>query len=474
MSAEEVLNSFRRDAPYLFLGAAFAAVGILSAAFAGLRRKRDSLLIYFALFATLYGLRLWIWSPLFAMMVEGSTFYERLRGAVNYVILIPAFLFFISLGLPRRFERAVGHSMVAFGCVLAARALLFGDCLLYERMNSIAVIGASAFFLIRFMAGGSSKSSDREAADFTLIRWGLLVFVAFVVWQNMAEFFSVSSPLLEPFGFAAFLGTLGYVAAKSSLRRDGQLKEIQKELEVARRIQRSILPGEFPNSTDFRVAARHVPMTSVAGDLYDYIIVNDHQVGLLVADVSGHGVPAALIASMVKLAAASQRAAAASPCQFLAGMNSALLGNTQNQFVTAAYVHLNSESGELRYSAAAHPPLLLVRNGGVRPIEENGLMLAAFSFASYSTGVHKLEAGDRIVMYTDGILEASNAAGDFFGLDALCDLLTKTRQSSPATTADAIISSVRRWSTKQDDDLTVLICDYVPRMAECVGFRSQH
>jgi len=295
-----------------------------------------------------------------------------------------------------------------------------------------------------------------------------------VVWQNMAEFFSVSSPLLEPFGFAAFLGTLGYVAAKSALRRDGQLKEIQKELEVARRIQRSILPGKFPTSTDFRVAARHVPMTSVAGDLYDYIIVNDHQVGLLVADVSGHGVPAALIASMVKLAAASQRAAAANPCQFLAGMNSALLGNTQNQFVTAAYVHLNSESEELRYSAAAHPPLLLVRNGAVKSIQENGLMLAAFSFASYSTGVHKLESGDRIVMYTDGILEASNAAGDFFGLDALCDLLTKTIQSSPATTADAIISSVRRWSIKQDDDLTVLICDYVPRTSECVGSCSQH
>jgi len=190
---------------------------------------------------------------------------------------------------------------------------------------------------------------------------------------------------------------------------------------------------------------------------------------LLVADVSGHGVPAALIASMVKLAAASQRPLAASPCQFLAGMNLALLGNTQNQFVTAAYVHMDSQAAELRYSAAAHPPLLLVRNGAVRQIEQNGLMLAAFSFASYSTEIQKLEAGDRIVMYTDGILEASNAAGDFFGLDALCDLLTKTSQSSPSATADTIISAVRRWSTKQDDDLTVLICDYLPRMVEGVS-----
>jgi phosphoserine phosphatase RsbU/P len=266
---------------------------------------------------------------------------------------------------------------------------------------------------------------------------------------------------IEPFGFAAFLGTLGYVAARKTLRRDQQLQEIQNELEIARRIQQSILPTEFPRSTNFQGAARYVPMTSVAGDLYDYIIADDHQVGLLIADVSGHGIPAALIASMVKLAAASQRAVSADPSKFLSGMNSALLGNTQNQFVTAAYVHLNSESGELRYSAAAHPPLLVVRDGSVIQIEENGLMLAAFDFASYSTAVHKLEAGDRVVMYTDGILEAANAAGDFFGNKALCDLLGKTRGLSPAMAADSIISSVRQWSAKQDDDLTVLVCDYM-------------
>lgn len=76
-------------------------------------------------------------------------------------------------------------------------------------------------------------------------------------------------------------------------------------------------------------------------------------------------------------------------------MNSALFGNTQSQFVTAAYVHLNSESQELRYSAAGHPPMLLSRNGGVMEIEENGLILAAFDFAAYSTAIHKLEPGDR-------------------------------------------------------------------------------
>jgi phosphoserine phosphatase RsbU/P len=150
---------------------------------------------------------------------------------------------------------------------------------------------------------------------------------------------------------------------------------------------------------------------------------------------------------MVKLAAASQRAVAADPSQFLSGMNAALLGNTQSQFVTAAYVHLDSESGELRYSAAAHPPLLLVRNGCVRQIEENGLMLAAFSFASYSTAVHKLEAGDRIVMYTDGILEASNAGENFFGHESLCgdNVFWKNCQHPAVPVATPIGSSVHRY-----------------------------
>ena len=89
-------------------------------------------------------------------------------------------------------------------------------------------------------------------------------------------------------------------------------------------------------------------------------------------------------------------------------------------------------------------------------------MLALFESASYSTAVHKLQEGDRVVMYTDGIVEASNSAGEFFAQDALCDLITKTRRLSPAMAADSIISSVREWSAKQDDDLTVVICDYIP------------
>jgi hypothetical protein len=123
------------------------------------------------------------------MGAPNSILYPRVRAGFNYIILIPAFLFLISLGLPRRIERVVGYAMVCLGCVLALATFLFGDSPVYERLNSLAVISASTFFIVRFMADSSGESKNPEASDFAVIRWGLLIFVAFVVWQNFMGFF---------------------------------------------------------------------------------------------------------------------------------------------------------------------------------------------------------------------------------------------------------------------------------------------
>jgi sigma-B regulation protein RsbU (phosphoserine phosphatase) len=456
-SASDVLHAFCRDAPFLFLGSAFITVGLVAAAFSAARRRIDPLLIFFALFAGLYGLRLWLRASLVRVSLREFVVYDRMVPGISYLILVPAFLFFASLGLRTRTDRLLNYTMAAIGGALALATFALGNRGVFNQINNAVVILALVFVIGRIIFARIYRSDP----DFAVIRWGLLVFIVFALVVNVADFFSVQLQNLEPFGFVAFLASLGYVAARRTLQRDQQLNEIQNELEVARRIQLSILPAEFPNSAHFQIASRYVPMTSVAGDFYDYVVADDHQAGLLIADVSGHGVPAALIASMVKLAASSQRSTADDPARFLTGMNAALCGNTQNQFVTAAYVHLNAKSGELRYSAAGHPPMLLLRNGAVTKVEENGLMLAAFDFASYANAVHKLESGDRLLLYTDGIVEAANASGEFFGHDALCDVLKSTSQQTSSSAADSIMGSVRRWSARQDDDLTVLVCDYV-------------
>jgi sigma-B regulation protein RsbU (phosphoserine phosphatase) len=456
MTADQVLQVFHHDAPSLFLGAAIGAVGLVAASFSAIRRKFDPVLIYFALFAVLYGLRMWIRADLLWLTIRGSPFYTRLRYAIDFVVPIPSFFFLDAAGFLHRRTRDATRVVGVIMGVLALATLAVGPRDIFYQINAVLIIAALTSLVLISM---KRSPVDRDAI---VIRRGLLIFAAFIFWENFRNLLGISLPNIEPIGFVAFLAALGYVAARQTLQRDQELSEIQKELEVAKRMQLSILPAAFPDSDNFRVAARYVPMTSVAGDFYDFIVADDRQAGLLIADVSGHGVPAALIASMVKLAATSQRANAADPARLLAGMNAALCGNTQHQFVTAAYVHLDSISGSLQYSAAGHPPMLLLRDEKVLEIAENGLMLAAFESATYTNAEQPLEPGDRLLLYTDGLIEASNAQGDFFGQEALSALLRQTGALAPSAASDQIISAVQQWSAVQDDDLTVLICDYMP------------
>ena len=454
LSAIEVLRAFHRDEPRLILGAAFDTVAVIAIGICVVRRRFDPLLVWLAIFAHLYGGRLWLDSSILSLTVPSSEILHRLRAVVNSLIPVPGFIFFQSAGLLPKRGKIFTYSLVAIFLGITVVTLIFGHILVLHKIEDILIIVALISILVYSVRRGSS---DR---DYVVLRRGLLCFVAFALWDNtLGNHFGFSN--IEPYGFAIFLATMGYVAARRVLQRDRAFSEVQQELELARRIQLSILPASFPASQSFRVAAKYVPMTSVAGDLYDFLLADDHHAGILIADVSGHGVPAALIASMVKMAAVSQRALAASPAALLAGMNDALCGNTQGQYVTAAYVYLDAHARELHYSAAGHPAMLLLRTGAVTEIAENGMLLAAVDGACYESRSLPLQSGDRLVLYTDGLVEARNAEGKLFGEQSLAAELKTSARLAPSEAVDHLIAAVQRWARSQDDDLTVLICDFV-------------
>jgi len=454
ITASQVLQTLHSDEPYLFLGAAFTTVGLVSIAFSVLRRRFDALLLWLAVFAFLYGQRLWLDSGLLHLTMGTNEFFNRIRWAVNFMVPIPAFLFFQAAGLTPRRGKAITTALCFLFLGLTLGVFFFGRLQALHDINNIVVIAALPWILVRTFLQGSRDH------DYVILRRGLSCFVVLAIWDN-ALGQRMQMPSIEPYGFAILLGSLGYIAARRSLKRDVELGEIHQELELARRMQLSILPGPFPPSNSFRVAARYLPMTSVAGDLYDFLLAGDRRTGLFIADVSGHGVPAALIASMVKMAAISQRALAAHPAQLLTGMNAALCGNTQGQFVTAAYVYLDADAQELRYAAAGHPAMLLLRNGKVSEVAENGLLLAVSDLEAYSEKTLPLQPGDRLLLYTDGLIEARNAKGELFGEDALSAALSTTADLMPDEAADRLIAAAQNWAKSQDDDLTVLVCDYL-------------
>jgi sigma-B regulation protein RsbU (phosphoserine phosphatase) len=450
---DEVVHAFLNDALYLFMGAGFAMFGIVIASVSILRRKLDPLFIWLAVFAFLDGSRFWLQSELLMIVVTPSHLFENLRSAIDYIVPLPSFLFYRAAGVLNHFLTKLAYILGLLLLCLFAATFIFGPLRLFHMIDNIALSAA-----ILALAWHSRSGWDLTKLS-GIIRQGLLVYAACILCSYAAGAFGYSLRL-EPFGFAFLLGSLGYVTARRTLDRDQELNEVNQELAIAKQIQLALLPACLPRSSHFAVAARYVPMTAVAGDIYEFLVLDDQQAGLLIADVSGHGVPAALIASMVKLAATSQRAHFANPAALLSAMNALLCGNTQTQLVTAAYLYLNSVSREFRYSAAGHPPMILLRGGDATPIEENGLMLAAFESASYATGVHALKDGDRLLLYTDGVVEATNQDEVEFGQDRLCTLLKEGATLPITESADLIVSSVQRWSATQSDDLTVLLCEY--------------
>lgn len=453
-TANQVLDAFHHDAPNLFLGSAFITAGIVSIGLCLLRRKFNTLLVSMGAFATLYGLRMWLQASILQIGPESNVFIERLPYAITHLVPIPALAFFRAagfLGTDQKLTRRGGLVIAIFLC-MAVGTMLFGPLTIFTTVDIVIV---SIFLWVTLVRTLRHRQGDK---DFKVVRTGVLAFLIFALYQNI--FGNRFRTNVEPYGFAVLLVCLGYVAARRTLERDLELGEIQKELELAKRIQLSILPGAFPASDNFKVAARYVPMTSVAGDLYDYLLIGDRQAGLLIADVSGHGVPAALIASMVKMAATSQRSNTAHPALLLAGMNAALCGNTQGQFVTAACVYIDATTRQLRYAAAGHPAMLILRKGTVTEVVENGLLLAASELSTYSDKTLPLEYGDRLLLYTDGLVEARNAEGKLFGEEALIAALRNTATLTPSAAADHLIESAQQWAAVQDDDLTVLVCDF--------------
>jgi sigma-B regulation protein RsbU (phosphoserine phosphatase) len=244
-----------------------------------------------------------------------------------------------------------------------------------------------------------------------------------------------------------------------------QLVSINRELEMARQIQLSILPRGTPTIKGLEIAARYIPMGSVAGDFYDFIIVDEVHVGILIADVTGHGLPAALIASMLQVSLAAQIAHASEPAQVLAGLNHALCGKFAQHFVTAAYLFVDMEKESMSYASAGHPPLLLWQRSNRSALEvcDNGLLLGHSPEATYPVVQMPVEPGDRAVLYTDGIIEATNLSGEEFGEDRFKRLLDINCSLGANEFSDALLDELSRWSGQgqcQKDDITLLMVDF--------------
>lgn len=252
---------------------------------------------------------------------------------------------------------------------------------------------------------------------------------------------------------------------KEAVRVREELFAIQAEVKIASRIQQSILPVGSPDLKDLGFGARYIPMEGVAGDFYDFQVIDNHSVGVLIADVSGHGIPAAMISTMVKVAFSQQSIHGNDASRVLNEMNTLLSGKMEDQFLTASYVYLNLNQRKLVVADAGHCPLLIWRRKEQRmdKLKPRGMIIGFMPGIECPIEETKLKEGDRIVMYTDGIIEAANPDGELFNENNLINLISKYEDQEPEVFIDTVVNQLREWiggdKKTFEDDLTMVVMD---------------
>jgi phosphoserine phosphatase RsbU/P len=470
MSAQsQVASLLREQLAYIISGTFFVLIGLIAFSISALRRRGGVRILFFVgLWSAMYGVNEGLHSEAIMASLPGPlrTSADAVSVVLAYLMVIAGTLSFLDLSL-KGLRRLLRWLLVADAVVAVAGIGWFfvfrqGEkFLLYN--NLLAAFTLAILFAV--VAVPALSRQFLVVSGHRVLTGGTVVFAAQALHSNLSRPFHFASPAIySSVGFAVLLLSFGYTALKMIIGNERRLLSIQNELEIARQLQFSILPGNTPQLPKLRVAATYLPMAAVAGDFYEFVQVDQNRVGFLVADVSGHGVPAALIASMIKVAMNSVNDCATNPAEVLRRLGDILSRPACDNLISAAYLWIDTESWTARYSAAGHPPLLCWRSaeGALQRIESNGLLFGVTSGTEYPQREIPLATGDRFLLYTDGVTEPENASGESFG-DRQLEQVVRDLRSRPGSELSArVLDEVRAWqsgSEMQQDDITLIVID---------------
>jgi len=238
---------------------------------------------------------------------------------------------------------------------------------------------------------------------------------------------------------------------------------LEQELDIARAIQKSFLPSELKEFSGLGISSFMLPAKFVAGDLYDFVKIDDRRLGLFIADVSGKGVPASLIMAQTISFFRIFARQYADCAKVLALINKELCGKTSARFVTAMYIIVDTTQNKVYVSSAGHSPLLLYRKktNTVAEVEINaGMPLGIMDEAGYENVPVDIESGDKIVIFTDGLTDARDVNNQEFGCENVKKIISENGTKKAEQLSELIIDRVKKFSMhrSQHDDITLIIC----------------
>ncbi len=257
---------------------------------------------------------------------------------------------------------------------------------------------------------------------------------------------------------------------KKAAVTEKKLSAISEELSLSAKLQKSILPGNSLKQGDVDIWADSIPAAEVGGDFYDFFWLSDTKIGIVMADVSGKNVTAAMFAIVAKTLIKSFSKIYKSPAECFQKVNKTLCSeNVTTMFVTAMYGIFDIETHELTYTNAGHLPIVIVRPDETPSFLEcdSGMALGIMEDIEFQNNSHVLAPGEIIMMYTDGVTEASNNNGEEFDFSRLIEVFKQHPDISPEQLTKNLVSEIKRFvaGAPQSDDITTLCLKYKPEVA---------
>jgi sigma-B regulation protein RsbU (phosphoserine phosphatase) len=238
-------------------------------------------------------------------------------------------------------------------------------------------------------------------------------------------------------------------------------QRMEEELRLGQEIQRNLLPNICPTGESFELAGYNLPSKEVGGDYYDFIPLTDDRIGIAIGDISGKGIPAAILMSNLQASFRISAGQGALPSDVVRQVNGQIAKTTSiEKFATFFYGIFNPKTYSFEYTNAGHNyPILLRKNGSHSMLKEGGLVIGVVEKADYQTKALRLKTGDTLLLYTDGITEAMNPSGEEFGEVRLVNCLARTNQNSAQEILENVLTEVTDFTRgdTHSDDLTLVV-----------------
>jgi len=247
---------------------------------------------------------------------------------------------------------------------------------------------------------------------------------------------------------------------EASYRLLREKEALERDLEIARDVQRELLPRSVPTIAGLELTGVCIPATGVGGDYYDYLPVTDNRIGLVIGDVSGKGIPAALLMAGLQASVRGLAHATAPPSEVNRRLNEMVYGSTSDaRYATFFYAMYDVDRRRLTFSNAGHYPPLLITAGGVTRLLAHGPPIGILEGSEYQQDSCDLAVGDLLVLYTDGIVEAPNRNDEEFGEERLARILGERRGDDLEEIVRVVLDRVTSWNedAPQHDDITLVL-----------------